>query len=105
MSLQYGKKIRQEVSTNRKPEINKSNKEKRSNDEIEDNAVDINSTPTMVFSVIGDSERFAGRSWPTTIFQKALIEAAKCGGGRILYIYFFVKRIELKLSWQIRCNQ
>lgn len=74
------KKIRQEVNTNRKPEINKSNKEKRSNDEIEDNAVDINSTPTMVFSVIGDSERFAGRSWPTTIFQKALIEAAKCGG-------------------------
>ena len=38
-------------------------------------------TPTMVFSVIGDSDSFVPRPWPTTVFQTALIEAAKCGGG------------------------
>ncbi|XP_078311841.1 transient receptor potential cation channel subfamily M member 2-like isoform X5 [Crassostrea virginica] len=37
-------------------------------------------TPTMVFSVIGDSDSFVPRPWPTTVFQTALIEAAKCGG-------------------------
>lgn len=38
------------------------------------------STPTMVFSVIGDSDSFVPRPWPTTLFQTALIEAAKSGG-------------------------
>lgn len=38
-------------------------------------------TPTMVFSVIGDSDSFVPRPWPTTLFQTALIEAAKSGGG------------------------
>lgn len=42
------------------------------------------STPTMVFSVIGDSDSFVPRPWPTTLFQKALIEAAKSGGGMII---------------------
>lgn len=37
--------------------------------------------PTMVFSVIGDSDSFVSRPWPTTLFQTALIEAAKSGGG------------------------
>ncbi|XP_078330793.1 transient receptor potential cation channel subfamily M member 5-like [Crassostrea virginica] len=37
-------------------------------------------TPTMVFSVIGDSGSFVPRPWPTTVFQTALIEAAKSGG-------------------------
>lgn len=38
-------------------------------------------TPTMVFSVIGDSDSFVPRPWPRTVFQTALIDAAKCGGG------------------------
>ena len=42
----------------------------------------VNSTPTMVFSVIGDSDSFVPRPWPRTVFQTALIEAAKSGGGR-----------------------
>lgn len=42
---------------------------------------DGNNSPTMVFSVIGDSDSFVPRPWPKTIFQTALIEAAKSGGG------------------------
>lgn len=46
----------------------------------------VNSIPTMVFSVIGDSENFVARPWQTTVFQTALIEAAKSGGDTwILY--------------------
>lgn len=41
---------------------------------------EVNSTPTMVFSVIGDSDSFVPRPWPKTVFQTALIEAAKSGG-------------------------
>lgn len=51
-----------------------------------DNAVNINSKPTMVFSVIGDSDSFVPRPWPTTLFQTALIEAAKSGGGISFWI-------------------
>lgn len=40
----------------------------------------VNSTPTMVFSVIGDSESFVPRPWPKTVFKTALIEAAKSAG-------------------------
>nr|XP_034329613.1 transient receptor potential cation channel subfamily M member-like 2 isoform X2 [Crassostrea gigas] len=40
----------------------------------------VKSTPTMVFSVIGDSDSFVPRPWPKTVFQTALIEAAKSGG-------------------------
>lgn len=29
----------------------------------------------------GDSENFVTRAWPTNVFQTALIEAAKSGGG------------------------
>lgn len=36
--------------------------------------------PTMVFSVIGDSNSSVPRPWQTIVFQKALIEAAKNGG-------------------------
>lgn len=46
----------------------------------------VQSTPTMVFSVIGDSDSFVPRPWPTTVFQTALIEAAKSGGGKILQV-------------------
>lgn len=46
----------------------------------------INSTPTMVFSVIGDSDSFVPRPWPKTVFQTALIEAAKSGGGKMFLI-------------------
>lgn len=42
--------------------------------------------PTMVFSVIGDSYRSVPRPWQTIVFQKALIEAAKNGGGRVLFL-------------------
>lgn len=51
-------------------------------EEIENNIVQ--STPTMVFSVIGDSDSFVPRPWPITVFQTALIEAAKSGGGKIV---------------------
>ncbi|XP_056002332.1 uncharacterized protein LOC130049150 isoform X2 [Ostrea edulis] len=40
----------------------------------------VNSTPTMVFSVIGDSNSFVPRPWAKTVFKTALIEAAKSGG-------------------------
>ena len=43
----------------------------------------VKSTPTMVFSVIGDSDSFVPRPWPRTVFQTALIEAAKSGGGML----------------------
>jgi hypothetical protein len=42
----------------------------------------VKSTPTMVFSVIGDSNSFVPKPWAKTVFQTALIEAAKCGGGK-----------------------
>lgn len=42
--------------------------------------------PTMVFSVIEDSESNVYRPWPRSVFKKALIEAAKSGGGMIQYI-------------------
>lgn len=44
----------------------------------------IQSSPTMVFSMIGDSDSFVPRPWPKTVFQTALIEAAKSGGGMSL---------------------
>lgn len=44
----------------------------------------VQSSPTMVFSVIGDSDSFVPRPWPKTVFQTALIEAAKSGGGMSL---------------------
>lgn len=44
------------------------------------------STPTMVFSVIGDSESFVPKLWQKDVFQTALVEAAKNGGDTwILY--------------------
>lgn len=54
---------------------------------IEDQEMDepFRFAPTMVFSVIGDSDRFAPRPWPKTVFQTALIEAAKSGGGMLIY--------------------
>ena len=48
----------------------------------------VNSTPTMVFSVIGDSDSFVPRPWPKTVFQTALIEAAKSGGGTLSKLFF-----------------
>ena len=47
----------------------------------------VNSTPTMVFSVIGDSDSFVPRPWPRTVFQTALIEAAKSGGGTLCKLF------------------
>lgn len=52
------------------------------NPTVENLEVDpVQSFPTMVFSVIGDSDNFVPRPWPKTVFQTALIEAAKSGGG------------------------
>lgn len=57
------------------------------------------SAPTMVFSVIGDSDSFAPRPWPKTVFMTALIEAAKSGGGMLeqktttIYETYFVKTL------------
>nr|XP_034320574.1 transient receptor potential cation channel subfamily M member 2-like isoform X2 [Crassostrea gigas] len=51
------------------------------NQTVEDLEVEpVQSFPTMVFSVIGDSDNFVPRPWPKTVFQTALIEAAKSGG-------------------------
>lgn len=51
-------------------------------EDIDENDLD-RSTPTMVFSVIGDSDNLVPRPWPKTVFQTALIEAAKSGGGNV----------------------
>lgn len=42
--------------------------------------------PIMVFSVIGDADSFVPRPWKTISFQKALIEAAKDAGGKVLIL-------------------
>uniref|UniRef100_K1PW66 Transient receptor potential cation channel subfamily M member 3 n=1 Tax=Magallana gigas TaxID=29159 RepID=K1PW66_MAGGI len=47
---------------------------------IKETTREVRSTPTMVFSVIGDSDSFVPKPWPKTVFQTALIEAAKSGG-------------------------
>lgn len=51
-------------------------------DDIQENlyAYLAQSAPTMVFSVIGDSDNFVPNPWQKTVFQTALIEAAKNGG-------------------------
>lgn len=41
-------------------------------------------SPMMVFSIIGDANNFAPRPWQTIVFQTALIEAARNGGGKVL---------------------
>lgn len=56
------------------------NQENRTNQPNENGDINIYSTPTMVFSVIGDSDSFVPRPWPKAVFQTALIEAAKYGG-------------------------
>nr|XP_034320576.1 transient receptor potential cation channel subfamily M member-like 2 isoform X2 [Crassostrea gigas] len=66
-------KIRKEVNTS-EPKVKKDGKQKKKK------LVNMYSTPTMVFSVIGNSDSFVPRPWPTTLFQTALIEAAKSGG-------------------------
>lgn len=43
----------------------------------------LKSTPTMVFSMIGDSDNFVPKLWPKSAFQKALVEAGKTGGGML----------------------
>lgn len=48
-----------------------------------ENNEQVKATPTMVISVIGDSDSFVPRPWPKTVFQTALIEAAKSGKGKI----------------------
>lgn len=48
-----------------------------------ENNEQVKATPTMVISVIGDSDSFVPRPWPKTVFQTALIEAAKSGRGKI----------------------
>lgn len=45
------------------------------------------STPTMVLSVIGDTDNHVPTTWPTSVFQKALIEAARNGGGKLLILF------------------
>lgn len=59
------------------------NQEDRTNQQNENGDVNIYSSPTMVFSVIGDSDSFVPRPWPKAVFQTALIEAAKYGGGMV----------------------
>lgn len=54
-------------------------KDEVSYEDIEENDL-FQSNPTMVFSVIGDSGNLVPRPWPKTVFQTALIEAAKSGG-------------------------
>lgn len=61
----------------------KIDQENQTNHTKENRGVNINLMPTMVFSVIGDSDSFVPRPWSKTVFQTALIEAAKYGGGRV----------------------
>lgn len=82
-------KIRKEVNTS-KPKVKKDEKQKKKK------LVNIHSTPTMVFSVIGNSDSFVPRPWPTTLFQTALIEAAKSGGGIV-----FIDRMKLKTTYGV----
>lgn len=56
-------------------------------EEVNDSEKNRQSSPTMVFSVIGDSDNFVPRPWPKTVFQTALIEAAKSGGGKLIFNY------------------
>lgn len=55
------------------------------NIEFEDleNNEQVKATPTMVISVIGDSDSFVPRPWSKAVFQTALIEAAKSERGKI----------------------
>lgn len=82
-------KIRKEVNTS-KPKVKKDEKQKKKK------LVNIHSTPTMVFSVIGNSDSFVPRPWPTTLFQTALIEAAKSGGGIV-----FIDRMKYKTTYGV----
>lgn len=56
-------------------------------EEVNDSENNRQSSPTMVFSVIGDSDNFVPRPWPKTVCQTALIEAAKSGGGKLIFNY------------------
>ena len=47
----------------------------------------------MTYKRIGDSDSFVPHPWPKTVFQTALIEAAKSGGGR--FGRLFVKIISI----------
>lgn len=40
-------------------------------------------TPTLVLSVIGDSNTLVFNQWPKSVFQEALIETAKCEKGKV----------------------
>lgn len=70
---QYNKWPTHDVSDTRQP--TKSSLQDKSNTKK------TKSIPRMVFSVIGDSVSFFPRPWPKAVFQTALIEAAKGGGG------------------------
>lgn len=98
-------KIRKEVNTS-EPKVKKDGKQKKKK------LVNMYSTPTMVFSVIGNSDSFVPRPWPTTLFQTALIEAAKSGGGidffewcierhLVVCFFFFVQQVVLNTSSNI----
>lgn len=51
----------------------------------------------MVFSVIGDTDSFVPTTWPTAVFQMALIEAARNGGGKNMDFIFYKV---LKVLWR-----
>lgn len=62
----------------------------------------VNSTPTMVFSVIGDSDNLVPKLWPKSMFQQALIEAGKTGGGMlfagIMFMSFINEHVKEKAT-------
>lgn len=64
-------------------EIQKDFENPASNIKDLENNEQVKATPSMVISVIGDSDSFVPRPWPKTVFQTALIEAAKSGRGKI----------------------
>lgn len=43
----------------------------------------------MVLSVIGDTDSFVPTTWPVSVFETALIEAARNGGGKNLDFIFY----------------
>lgn len=44
------------------------------------------SKPTLVLSVIGNSNTFVPKQWPKNVFQTALIEAAKSEEGMVVLL-------------------
>lgn len=55
------------------------------------------SKPTLVLSVIGDSNTFVPNKWPKDVFQAALIETAKSEKGKVFCLH--LKCLNKAFKW------